>query len=437
MIENANPRAATAREAEQDKKRGGTPPARTMGNEVYRSDDAGKTWRKINPGNEAAMDKAPYSFNQLRLDPNDPQTVYITAQSLASTNDGGKTWEGLAWPSEGVMPKAFGDWRCMWIDPLDSNRLIFGSDGGVNISYDRGKTSHHAYNIPLTEYYAVGVDMEDPYNIYGGLQDHDSWKGPSNGWTGQIGPSDWVTVGQGDGMYNCVDPTDNRWVYNNRELGTMWRLDQKTGIETTITPRRPAAGPRLRFNWTPPIALSPHNPAIVYTGAQVLFRSLDRGEHWQEISPDLTANEEAKLHGHGNVPYGTLTTIAESPVRPGVLWTGSDDGKVQVSLDGGAAWLDRTAKIAAAGGPADFWVSRVFPSPHAAGACFVAKTGWRLDDFRPCLFKTTDYGETWTPITGDLPGDKSVNVVVQDRRSPDLLFAGTEQGVYATLDGGK
>jgi len=438
VVENGNPRPATARESEQDKKRGGTPPARTMGNEVYRSDDAGATWRKINPGNEAAMDKAPYSFNQLRLDPNDPETVYITAQSLASTNDGGKTWKGLSWPSEGVMPRAFGDWRCLWIDPLDSNRLIFGSDGGVNISYDRGKTSHHAYNIPLTEFYAVGVDMEDPYNIYGGLQDHDSWKGPSNGWTGEIGPADWVTVGQGDGMYNCVDPTDSRWVYNNRELGTMWRLDQKTGIETTITPRRPAASlPRLRFNWTPPIALSPHNPSIVYTGAQILFRSFDRGGHWQEISPDLTTNEEAKLHGHGNVPYGTLTTMAESPVRPGLLWTGSDDGKVHVSLDGGAAWLDRTAKIAAAGGPSDFWVSRVFPSPHEVGTCFVAKTGWRLDDFRPCLLKTTDFGETWTLITGDLPGDKSVNVVIQDRRNADLLFAGTEQGVYATLDGGK
>jgi photosystem II stability/assembly factor-like uncharacterized protein len=437
VVENGNPRPPTAKEAVQINQRGVTPPARTMGNEVFRSDDAGKTWRKINPGKEAAMDKAPYSFNQLRLDPNDPDTVYITAQSLASTNDGGKTWQGLSWPSEGVMPRAFGDWRCLWIDPLDSNRLIFGSDGGVNISYDRGKTSHHAYNIPLTEFYAVGVDMEEPYNIYGGLQDHDSWKGPSNGWTGQIGPADWVTVGEGDGMYNCVDPTDSRWVYNNRELGTMWRLDQKLGIQTTITPRRPAGQPRLRFNWTPPIALSPHNPAHVYTGAQVLFRSLDRGDHWQEISPDLTMNEEAKLHGHGNVPYATLTTMAESPVRPGLLWTGSDDGKVHVSIDGGATWLDRTAKIAAAGGPAGFWVSRVFPSPHAAGVCFVAKTGWRLDDFRPCLLKTTDFGETWTPIMGDLPANKSVNAVVQDRRNPDLLFAGTEQGVYATLNGGK
>jgi photosystem II stability/assembly factor-like uncharacterized protein len=437
VVENGNRRPPTAQEAEQDKRRGVEPAQRTAGNEVYRTDDGGKSWRKVNAGAEAALNKAPYSFNQLRLDPNDPETVYITGQSLASTSDGGKTWKGLGWPSDGVMPRAFGDWRAMWVDPLDPNRLIFGSDGGVNISYDRGKTSHHAYNLPLGEFYAVGVDMEDPYNIYGGLQDHDSWKGPSNGWAGEISLSDWVTVGGGDGMYNCVDPTDSRWLYNNREMGTMWRLDQKTGVQTSITPTRPAGTPALRFNWTPPIALSPHNPAIVYTGAQVVFRSLDRGDHWQEISSDLTANEDAKQHGEGFISYCTLTTLAESPVAPGVIWAGSDDGKVQVTRDGGATWLDRTSKLASAGGPANFWVSRVVPSPHAAGTAFVTKTGWRLDDYRVSVHKTTDFGETWTSIAGDLPAGKPVNVLVQDRRNPDLLFVGTEWGVYVTLDGGK
>ncbi len=437
VVENGNRRPPTSQEAEQDKRRGVEPAQRTAGNEVYRTDDGGKSWRKVNAGSEAALNKAPYSFNQLRLDQNDTETVYITGQSLASTNDGGKTWKGLDWPSDGVMPRAFGDWRTMWIDPLDSNRLIFGSDGGVNISYDRGKTSLHAYNIPLTEFYAVGVDMEDPYNIYGGLQDHDSWKGPSNGWAGVISLADWVTVGGGDGMYNCVDPTDSRWVYNNREMGTMWRFDQKTGEQTEITPRREKAQKPLRFNWTPPIALSPHNPAIVYTGAQVVFRSLDRGDHWQEIGPDLTTNEDAKQHGEGNLSFCTLTTLAESPVAPGVIWTGSDDGKVQVTQDGGVTWIDRTAKLAAAGGPADFWVSRVFPSPHAAGTAFVTKTGWRLDDYRTSIHKTTDFGETWTSVAGNLPAGKPVNVVIQDRKNADLLFVGTEWGVYVTFDGGK
>jgi len=437
VVENGNRRPPTAEETEQDKRRGAAPAPRTGGNEVYRTDDGGRSWRNVNAGHEAALDKAPYSFNQLRLDQNDPETVYITGVSVASTNDGGKTWKGLGWPTDGVMPRAFGDWRTLWIDPLDSNRLIFGSDGGVNISYDRGKTSHHAYNIPLTEWYAVGIDMEDPYNVYGGLQDHDSWKGPSNGWAGEIGPADWVTVGGGDGMFNCVDPTDSRWLYNNREFGTMWRFDQKTGVQKAITPARPAGEPRLRFNWTAPIALSPHNPAIVYTGAQVVFRSLDRGDRWQEISPDLTTNEDAKQHGEGNITYCTLTTLAESPVAPGVIWAGSDDGKVQVTKDGGATWLDRTAKLAAAGGPANFWTSRVFPSPHAAGTAFVTKTGWRLDDYRASIHKTTDFGETWTSIAGDLPNGKPINIVVQDRENADLLFVGTEWGVYVTLDGGK
>ena len=437
VVENGNRRPPTQQEIDLAKKRGTEPAPQTMGNEVYRTDDGGRGWRKVNAGYEAALNKAPYSFNELKVDPNHADTVYITGQSLASTSDGGKTWKGLSWPSDGVMPKAFGDWRCMWIDPQDSNRLIFGSDGGVNVSYDRGRTSVHLANIPLTEFYAVGVDMEDPYNIYGGLQDHDSWKGPSNGWAGEISSSDWVTVGGGDGMFNQIDPTDSRWLYNGREMGAMWRLDQKTGVQTSIRPSRPAGAPALRFNWTPPIALSPHNPAIVYAGAQVVFRSLDRGDHWMEISPDLTTNEDAKLHGEGNISYCTLTTLAESPARAGVIWAGADDGKVQVTRDDGASWLDRTASLASAGAPADFWVSRVFPSPHDAGTCFVAKTGWRLDDFKPVLFKTADFGETWVPVMGNLPADKPVNVVVQDRKNASLLFAGTEQGVYVTVDGGK
>lgn len=435
VVENGNRRPPTAQEIEQDKRRGIEPAQRTAGNEVFRTDDGGKTWRKVNAGYEAALNKAPYSFNQLRIDQNDQDTVYITGQSLASTNDAGKTWKGLSWPSDGVFQRAFGDWRTMWVDPLNSNRLLFGSDGGVYISYDRGKTCHHCYNIPLGEFYAVGVDMEDPYNVYGGMQDHDSWKGPTNGWSGVVGLSDWVTVGGGDGMYNCIDPTDSRWLYNNREFGAMWRLDQKLGVQKEITPRRENGQEPLRFNWTPPIALSPHNPAIVYVGAQVVFRSLDRGDHWQEISPDLTTDEDSKQHGEGHISYCTITTLAESSVKPGVIWAGADDGKVQVTKDGGATWFDRTAKIAAVGGPENFWVSRVFVSPHDAGTAFVAKTGWRFDDFRPCLYKTTDYGETWTSITADLP-QKSINVVVQDRKNPNLLFVGTEQGVYVSIDGG-
>ena len=436
IVENVNKRPPTKEEAEQDKKRGQEPRERTFGVEVFRTDDAGASWRKINAGKESAFDKAPYSFNQLRINPHDPDKVYCTGQSLVSTMDGGKTWTGLSWPPDGVFQKAFGDFRTLWVDPMDGDRLIFGSDGGVYASYDGGKTCHHNYNIPLGELYAVGVDMEDPYNIYCGLQDHDSWKGPSSGWAGEIALSDWVTVGGGDGMYNAVDPADSRWVYNNREFGLMWRLDQKTGVQTPIMPRREKGKPAYRFNWTPPIILSPFNGAIVYTGAQVLLRSLDRGDHWEEISPDLTTNDDSKLHGEGNITFCTITTASESPLQAGVIWVGTDDGKVQVSRDHGATWTDCTSRIAAAGGTAELWVSRVFASPHDPGTAFVSKTGFRQDVFKPFLFKTTDFGATWTALASGLP-DKNINVVIQDRENADLLFAGTDSGLYVSRSGGR
>jgi hypothetical protein len=247
--------------------------------------------------------------------------------------------------------------------------------------------------------------------------------------------ADWITVGEGDGMYNKVDPNDSRWLINSREFGSHRRIDQTLRTMTDIMPRRPKGEPPLRWNWTPPIALSPHNGAIVYTGAQVLLRSLNRGDTWQEISPDLTTNETAKTFGRGNIQHCTLTTVSESPVTAGVIWVGADDGTVQVTKNHGGAWTNVTAAIAKAGGPADRWVSRVLASPHEAGTAFVAKTGFRMDDFTPYLFKTTDYGATWTPIVTGLP-QQPVNVVWQDRVNKRLLFAGTDKGVFVSLDGG-
>jgi photosystem II stability/assembly factor-like uncharacterized protein len=436
IVENVNKRPPTRAEAEQDKRRGLEPRERAVGVEVFRTADGGKSWEKINAGKESAFDKAPYSFNQLRVDQHDPKKVYCTGQALVSTMDDGKTWTGLAWPTDGVFQRAFGDFRTLWVDPQDADRLIFGSDGGIYVSYDSGKTCHHFSNIPLGEFYAVGVDMEDPYNIYGGLQDHESWKGPSNSWAGEISLADWVTVGEGDGMYNCVDPTDSRWVYNNREFGMMWRLDQKTGARAVITPLREKGKEPFRFNWTPPIMLSPHNGATVYTGAQVLLRSLDRGDHWEEISPDLTTDDKSKQGGAGNITFCTITTMSESPAKPGIIWVGTDDGRVQVTKDNGATWTDCTPKITTAGGPAELWVSRVLASPHDAGTAFVSKTGFRQDIFKPYVFKTADFGETWTAIAGDLP-DKPVNVILQDRQRAELLFAGTDHGLYVSFDGGR
>jgi hypothetical protein len=437
IIENANMRTATEEEAARDRSRGLEPQPRAVGGELYRTDDAGITWKKMNSGKEGLATKAPYSFNQIRVDQNDDKKIFVTGVTLASSTDGGKTWYDVDWPPRRLFANAFGDVRTLWLDPQDSNRIFFGSDGGFYISYDGGKTCDHLYNIPLGEFYAVGVDMEDPYNIYGGLQDHDSWKGPSNGWTGEITLDEWVTVGTGDGMYNQVDPNDSRWVYNTLQFGGHSRVDQKLGTMTDIMPRREKGKEPYRFNWTPPLYISPHNSAIIYTGAQVLLRSLDRGDHWQEISQDLTANDKEKIAmTGGQITYCTITTISESPLEPGLIWVGTDDGKVQMTRDGGASWKDLTPKVAAAGGPENLWVSRVLASSHQAGTAYVTKTGFRQDDFRPFVFKTRDFGETWTSISSNLP-PKPVNIIFEDRKNPELLFVGNDQGVYVSINGGK
>lgn len=433
VVENF--RQPTAEETAAARKVGRQAHPVAMG-EVYRTENGGQTWVKVNSGKEPLASKAPYSFNQLYIDPDDDQILYITGVTLASSVDGGRTWRDADWPPQALFQSAFGDVRTLWIDPQNSKRILFGSDGGVYVSYDGGKTCHHFSNLPLGEIYALGVDMEEPYNIYAGLQDHDSWKGPSNSWSGQVNLSDWVTVGGGDGMYNVVDPTDSRWVYNCREFGNFYRLDQKTGTRRRIQPARSSDKEPYRFNWTPPIHLSPHNSSIVYIGAQVLLRSLNRGESWEEISPDLTTNDKSKQGGAGNITFCTITTISESPRKPGVIWVGTDDGKVQVTANGGATWTDCTQALVKAGAPAQLWVSRVLASPHDPGTAYVAKSGFRNDDFKPYLFRTNDYGRSWTSISARLP-DSPVNVIVQDARNPDLLFAGTDNGLFVSFDQGK
>jgi len=397
-----------------------------IGNELYRTDDGGKTWRRVSDVNVAGG-KAPYSFNQIKINPFNDQVVVATSDSMYITRDAGKTW------SSDFFRGVFGDFRSIWWDAEDEQRIILGSDGGVNLSLDGGRTGDYFPNMGVGEAYAIGVDMDDPYNIYGGFQDHDSWKGPSNSPTGRITLEHWVAVGPGDGMYNVIDPTDSRWVYNTRELNGMGRLDQRTGVRTNIAPTRAQGQPRLRYNWIAPIALSPHNPQIVYAGAQLLFRSLNRGDAWEEISPDLTTNDPTKI-GH-NVPYCTITSISESPLKAGLIWVGTDDGKVQLTQNHGGAWTDLTPSLTAAGANPERWVSRVFASPDDAATAFVSKSGFRNDDFRPYLYRTTDYGKSWSSIAGNLP-NAPINVVVQDRKNRNLLVVGNDIGVFVSIDGG-
>ena len=409
-----------------------------LGGEVYRTDDGGKTWQKMNSAKDDVSRKTGYAFNQIRVDPDNPERIFITGGSIASSDDGGKTWAGLTGPQGNrVFRRAFGDFRTFWIDPHNSDRMMAGSDGGVFVSYDGGKTCDHLSNLPLGEIYALTVDMENPYNIYAGLQDHESWKGPSDGWAGSVGIADWVTVGIGDGMYNQVDPTDSRWVYNTQEFGRHARFDQKLRVRKTIAPTRPQGQPLLRFNWVAPLHLSPHNPNTLYAGAQVLFRSQDRGDHWEEISPDLTTNDPTKISAPGAaIQFCTITTISESPSTPGVIWVGSDDGKVQMTRNAGASWTDVTEGIARAGGPEDAWVTRVFASNFNGATAYVSKSRHRQDDFRPFLYKTTDYGATWTQIAGNLPA-RTINVIFEDYKNSDLLLVGNDIGVYVSIDGGR
>jgi len=404
-----------------------------IGNQVYRTDDGGVNWRRMSDTNVAGG-KSPYAFNQIRVDPSNDKRIIVNSDNMTVSEDGGKTWDDRqVWPT-GFFRRSFGDFRTMWFDPADARRILLGSDGGLQFSVDGGHTSDFFPNMRVGEAYAVGVDMDDPYHVYAGFQDHDSWKGPVNGRWGSILIEDWVTVGPGDGMYNVVDPTDSRWAYNTRELNQLGRMDQQTGIRKDIRPPQPPGGARLRYNWIAPIALSPFDPKTLYAGAQLLFRSRDRGDTWEAISPDLTTNDSTKI-GFPSTPYCTISTFAESPVAAGMIWVGTDDGKLQLTRDAGAEWIDLTAALEAAGAPRDRWVSRVFPSPHDANVAFVSKNGFRNDDFAPYLYRTTDGGRKWTSISGDLPR-APINVVVQDRVNSHLLIVGSDQGVFVSLDDG-
>ena len=406
----------------------------TKGGEVYRTDDGGATWRKVNADDYNVSPKGPYYFSQIRVDPNNDQSLWITQDGYRHSRDGGKTWV------TNDFPRMFGDYRTLWIDPENSNRMIAGSDGGIAITYDGGRTSDHYANIPVGEIYSIGFDMEDPYNLYAGLQDHEHWKGPSNGPLNRVTVWDWLAVGDNDGIFTQVDPTDSRWLYTTRQYGGHTRVDQKQGYETNIWPRRESGDP-YRFQWSTPLHISPHDPKVIYAGAQVLLRSEDRGDHWTEVSPDLSTNDKTRILPEseggvpGGIPWFAITSISESPVTKGVIWVGTSDGNVQVTRDTGKAWTNATAAMTRAGGRQDAYVTRVRASSHVAGRAYASKSGYRFDDFKPYLYVTNDFGATWTSIVSNLP-EEPINVVYEDAKNPDLLFVGNDTGVFVSINRG-
>jgi photosystem II stability/assembly factor-like uncharacterized protein len=383
---------------------------------VFRSEDRGETWVKVND-----LCPRPFYFSQVRIDPRDDRRLYVLGVTLHVSGDGGKTFTDGA-------PGVHSDLHAMWIDPKDPEHMVAGSDGGVHFTYDRGRNWEHPKNLPIGQFYAVAVDQSRPYWVYGGLQDNGTWGGPSaTRNVDGITPANWFRVLGMDGFCCAVDPADVNVVYAEGQYGELRRVNVGTGEATNIRPRPAPGQPEYRFNWNTPFLLAPHNPAVVYYGGNVLFRSRDRGDHWDVISPDLT------LGGGPNTAH-TISAIAESPLKPGLLWVGTDDGRVRLSRNGGRDWADASDNVH--GVARERHVSRVIASSFAEGMAYLAIDRHRNDDRRPYLFRTTDYGATWKPLMRDLPPDGPVYVVRESSRNADLLFAGTEFGLFVSLDGG-
>ena len=407
-----------------------------FGGEVYKTVNGGQVWTKQNADDYNVSPKGPYYFSQIFVDPNNEQNLFVTQDGFRHSLDGGKTWNAFS-----VFPRMFGDVRTLWIDPENSDRMIQGSDGGIAISYDGGRNSDALSNMPLGSVYMLGYDMEEPYNIYAGLQDHEHWKGPSNGPMGHVTEQDWLAVGAGDGIYTSVDQNDSRWLYTTREYGTHVRFDQKLGYPTPIRPMPTSGTAPYRFLWEPPIIVSPTQSNVLYAGAQMLLRSTDRGDHWTEISPDLSTHPADKILPEseggvpGGIPWFAISWVGESTLAKGLIWAGTADGQVHVTRDDGKTWTNVTSKIDALGGRPNAYVSRVKPSAHVAGRAYVSRSGYKFDDFKPYLYVTDDFGATWRSITANLP-NQPINVITEDPKNPNLLFVGNDTGVFVSIDRG-
>lgn len=409
------------------------------GGGVYRSDDRGATWV-----HKSSVNQRPNYFSQIRVDPKNPNHVWMLGTALAASDDGGATFS-----DDSIAPYAHPDHHAMWIDPKQPEHVMLGNDGGVYFSYDNGRSWSYIDNLPISQFYDIAIDDREPYWIYGGAQDNGSWAFPSATYSrGGMTNLDVQNTGFGDGFQSAVDPLDRRFVHANSQNGRAFLADMVTREERFIQPVAPAGQDPYRFNWNTAMHQSPNDPRALYMGAQKLLESIDRGTTWQEISPDLTRHlgrtalsvgdgfpAGRSLSGNDGVSaYGNITTISESPKARGTIYVGSDDGNVQMTTDGGAHWTDLTPRFAM---PQSRYVSKVYASRHDARTAYVAFDGHWDDDQKPYLFKTSDGGATWTSIASDLPSWKPVKTIEEDPRNPNLLFVGTEFGLYWTTDGAR
>ena len=395
-----------------------------IGAEIYRSEDGGLTWSKRN---EKYIDDLYYSFGyyfgQVRVDTSDKNKIYMGGVPLIKSDDGGKTFVSINGDNVHV------DHHALWVNPQKPGHLINGNDGGVNISYDDGANWIKNNNPAVGQFYTINIDYEKPYNVYGGLQDNGVWKGAHNSvenskWH-QNGQYPWKRILGGDGMQVQIDKRNSNIVYTGMQFGNYYRLDLNADKSINIKPRHELGEQPYRFNWQTPILLSSHNQDILYLGSNYLHRSLDQGDNWEVISEDLTQGGKK-----GNIAFGTITAISESPLKFGLIYAGSDDGLVHLSKNSGSTWDLISAEL-----PQNLWISRVVASKHKKERVYLTLNGYRKDDITPYVYMSNDYGKSWKNIASKIPASP-VNVIIEDSENENLLFIGTDNGLYMSVNQG-
>jgi photosystem II stability/assembly factor-like uncharacterized protein len=408
------------------------------GCEVYRSDDAGATWKKTNIKEINTFNTYGYYFAKLSLSATDENKVVVLGFNCIYSNDGGKTFK--------VTDKkvTHPDWHAAWINPNNDAHWVTGNDGGCNITYDYGKHWFAVSSIAVGQFYGITTDDAKPYNVYGGLQDNGTWFGASKLPTNNFGGDDdedegekedgpdaysWKMIGGGDGMQAQVDTRDNKTVYTGFQFGYYGRRNTDGGRGTSIHPMHDLGEAKLRYNWQTPIWLSKHGQDVFYYGTNKFHRSLNKGEKLVAMSGDLTNGKR-----EGKIPFGTLTTIVESPLKFGLIYVGSDDGNIHVTKDGGYNFTKININLKNV--PQGLYVSRVTPSAHKEGRVYATLNGYRNDHFAPYLFVSEDYGTTWMQLGTDLPAEP-LNVVKEDLKNANIIYVGSDNGLYASFDMGK